>query len=393
MTIDVAGRKIGPNHQPYFIADIGANHDGSIDRAKQLITLAAEAGADAVKFQNFRAETIVSRRGFAELGQVGHQASWQQGVYETYDAASLPASWTEVLAQRCAAEGVTFMTTPYDLALVDQIDPFVASWKIGSGDITWGALIRHVASKGKPVFLATGASTDDEVDRAVGYFFDGYPHPHEYGEHLVLMQCNTNYTGDPANLGYLNLAVLDAWRDSYFALLGFSDHTPGWTAACAAVAKGACVIEKHFTDDRGRPGPDHAFAMLPDEWRYMVSAAGATWATLGDRMKKVEANEVEARIVQRRALRWHYDIAAGEVADTEDIVATRPCPEGALLPERLDEIVGMRLTRAVEGDTLVRLTDVEPRARATYEPVREADEVARARIRRHIETAPHDPAA
>jgi N-acetylneuraminate synthase len=358
--MEINGRKIGPEHEPYFVADIGANHDGSLSRAMALIEQAAEAGADAVKFQSFQVETIVSRRGFADLGQIGHQAAWQQGVYETYDAAAMPWTWVPALAARCQQVGVAFMTTPYALELVDAIDPYVPAWKIGSGDITWDALIRHVASKGKPVLLATGAATASEVDDAIGYYFDGWPEPTEYGQHLVLMQCNTNYTGDPKNARFVNLRVLDDWRATYYAHLGFSDHTPGSIATCAAVAKGACVIEKHFTDDPARPGPDHGFAMTPGEWGRMVRNARATWLALGDGMKKPEANEAEARIVQRRALRWRYAISAGQVVDSVDVLPTRPCPDGALMPDRLAEVVGHRLIHDVEGDTLVALADLVP---------------------------------
>lgn len=361
--LEIAGRSIGPDHPPYFIADIGANHDGSIDRAIQLIALAAEAGADAVKFQNFRAETIVSRRGFDELGKIGHQAEWGQDVYDTYRDASMPFHWVPELAQVCKESEVAFMTTPYDLELVDMIDQYVPAWKIGSGDVTWHELIRHVTSKGKPVVLATGASTADEVDMAVGAYQDGIGGAWaEWPGELILLQCNTNYTADPSNIRYLNLEVLRGWLDryGYTPYVGLSDHTVGHTAVVGAVALGACVIEKHFTDNSSRQGPDHKFAMMPEEWQEMVEAACDIWTARGDGNKWVEDNEKEARVVQRRALRYRIGIQAGLEVRESDLIAVRPCPEGGLEPWRKSEVVGRRLARNVEFDELVRREDFIP---------------------------------
>ena len=372
--MEIAGRKIGPEHPPYWVADIGANHDGDLSRAHHLIELAASAGADAVKFQNFNAPKIASRRGFEELGQIGHQASWGKSVYETYEDASIPLEWASSLQAKCAALGTTFLTTPYDLETVDAIDPYVPAWKIGSGDITYLELIRKVALKGKPVFLATGASNQQDIRRALEEL-DDEPGSGNLLVPVVLLQCNSDYSGD--GLRYTNLRTLDLWH--YPALrskgalpraVGLSDHTPGHIAVCAAVARGASVIEKHFTDDKTRSGPDHAFAMEPQEWREMVEAANLTWQALGDGVKRVEENEREAVIVQRRALRYVASmpngglatrgfIPAGFVLHKNQVIATRPCPSGALEPYRIDEVIGRRLKRDVEMDTLVRLEDFE----------------------------------
>jgi sialic acid synthase SpsE len=168
------------------------------------------------------------------------------------------------------------------------------------------------------------------------------------------MQCNTNYTADPENLRFVNLSVLAHWRDRHpDAVLGLSDHTPGHLTVCAAVALGARVFEKHFTDDNEREGPDHRFAMTPRTWREMVDAANATDAALGDGVKRVEANERDAAIVQRRALRFARDLPAGHRLGPGDIVATRPCPPAGIPPHRLDEVIGRDLVAAVAADTLV----------------------------------------
>lgn len=348
--VTIGRRKIGPGEPLYFVADVGANHDGSLDRAYRLIELAAEAGADAAKFQNFIAPKIVSRRGFEELGgQVAHQSKWAKPVFEVYADASVPEDWTPLLAERCREVGVDYFTSPYDLATVDAVDAHVPAFKIGSGDITWLEIVRHIGGKGKPVLIAAGASDQLDVDRALAAL-------RERTDDIVLMQCNTNYTADPANLHHVNLAVLADWAVRYpNTVLGLSDHTAGHVTVCAAVALGARVFEKHFTDDNDREGPDHAFAMTPASWREMVDRARETDAALGDGVKRVEANELEAAVVQRRALRFARDLPAGHRLGPDDVIPTRPCPADGLPPYRIADVLGRDLTEAVSGDSLVRL--------------------------------------
>lgn len=349
--------EIGRDKAPFFIAEIGANHDGSLERALRLIELAADAGADAVKFQHFDAATIVSERGFMAVGQIAHQASWGKSVYATYDDAAIPREWTEHLSSYAHDHGMAFITTPYSIELADFVEPYVDAYKIGSGDITYIDLIAHVARKRKPWLLATGASNSDELKRVARHVFD------DRARLPIMLQCNTNYTGDDAvNLSHQNLRVLDTWQREYGTLMGLSDHTHGHLAVCTAIALGACVIEKHFTDDPQRSGPDHAFATTPFEWRAMMNAADTVWLALGDGVKRIETNELESVIVQRRALRYAPDrppMAKGTLVLAQDVVATRPCLPGALEPSRVEEVLGRSLRRGVEPDTLVRLEDFE----------------------------------
>lgn len=348
----IGDRPIGPDAPPYLIADIGANHDGSLERALHLCELAAHAGAHAAKFQNFQAPTIVSRQGFDELPKMAHQAAWTASVYDAYVAASVSLDWTAPLAERCRELGIEYLTTPYALDLADAVDPYVRAFKIGSGDVTWPELLRHVAGKGKPVLLGTGASTLDDVERALGDL--------AAAPGVVLMQCNTNYTGDEANLGYVNLRVLQLFAERFpQAVLGLSDHTPGHVTAVAAVALGARVVEKHFTDDTTREGPDHGFAMTPETWRDLASAVEVAYEALGDGVKRVEDNERDSAIVQRRALRFARDLPAGHAVAESDLVATRPIPADGVEPYRAPELVGRALRRAVDADELVRLADLE----------------------------------
>ena len=162
--ISIEGRVIGAGHPTYFVADIAANHDGSLSRAKELIYMAAEAGADAAKFQHFEAATIVSEKGFRALGnKASHQASWKKSVYEVYEAASLNPDWSMELKHECEKAGITFFTSPYSLEIVDKIDQYVEAYKIGSGDITWLQIVTHIAKKNKPYIIATGASSLEDV--------------------------------------------------------------------------------------------------------------------------------------------------------------------------------------------------------------------------------------
>lgn len=335
--MQIGRRWIGDGEPTYFVADISANHDGDLDRAKSLINLAKDAGADAAKFQNFRAPQIVSRRGFEALGaQLAHQASWKKSVYEVYEAASLPWEWTKALKEECDRVGIDYFSAPYDLAAVDMLDPFVEVFKIGSGDITWPEMLEHVARKGKPVMLATGASSIGDVQRAVEAILAVNPR-------LVLMQCNTNYTGDPGNFRHIHLNVLKAYRAMFpSVLLGLSDHTPGHATVLGAVALGARVIEKHFTDDTGREGPDHPFSMDPGTWREMVARTRELEAALGGGSKTIEANERASAVVQRRCLRAARDLEPATVLTRQMIDVLRPAPEDAIPPFELPRVLGRR---------------------------------------------------
>ncbi len=334
----IDGRHIGEKYPTYFIADIAANHDGNLERAKELIYKAKEAGADAAKFQHFRAENIVSDVGFKSLGnRQSHQASWHKSVVEVYRDASVSTDWTEALKATCDKVDITFFTSPYDFNLVDHIDPFVPAYKIGSGDITWIEMIERIASKQKPYILASGASTTDDVVRAVNAALVINPQ-------LALLQCNTNYTGNIENLRYVQLNVLKTYRSMYPSMiLGLSDHTPGHATVLGAVALGARIIEKHFTDDSRRIGPDHKFSMDPMSWRDMVDRTRELEAALGSGLKKIEDNELQTVILQRRALRLVCDLPAGHLLTREDLTVLRPAPVGSLLPYEIGEVLGRTL--------------------------------------------------
>lgn len=340
----IGDREITQNGRPYFIADIAANHDGDLNRAFHLIELAKEAGADVAKFQNFKAQTIVSRNGFDSMAQMSHQANWKKSVYEVYEDASLEDEWTPLLKEKCDEVGIEYMTSPYDFASVDYADPYVNAYKIGSGDITWTEMLAYIAGKHKPVLLATGASDLRDVDRAMGELM-------QYTKDIVLMQCNTNYTACRENFLSINLNVLKTYAERYpDCVLGLSDHTYGHTTVLGALALGARVFEKHFTDDNDREGPDHTFAMNPRSWREMVDAALELYEALGDGIKKVEKNEQDSVIVQQRAVYLVRDLKAGECIAKEDVFPLRPLKKDCVYPYDLDKVIGKRLKCDMKAD-------------------------------------------
>lgn len=336
----IADRWIGHRHPTYFIADIAANHDGDLDRAKLLIRLAKEAGADAAKFQNFTAPKIVSEYGFTHMeAQVSHQASWKKSVVEVYAEASLPSEWTPILKDECDRVGIHYFTSPYDFEAIELVEPFVPAFKIGSGEIDWIEALEHMSSKGKPVILSTGAADIADVQRAVRAIL-------RINRDLVLMQCNTNYTDSAENYDHIHLNVLKTYAIMFpQVILGLSDHTHGNATVLGAVAFGARVIERHFTDDNQREGPDHKFALNPGDWAHMVQETRQLERALGSPDKTISGNEQDTKVVQRRCLRAARDIRAGERFTREMIDVLRPATPGAIKPHELPQVIGTRALR------------------------------------------------
>ncbi len=353
MDIKIGNHLIGNEHPTYFIADISANHDGDLERAKMLIHLAKEAGADAAKFQNFRAAKIVSDYGFKSLGgQVSHQASWKKSVFEVYKDASLPFEWTPTLVEECNDAGIDYFSSPYDFEAVDMLDPYVPAHKIGSGDITWPEMLIHIAKKGKPVILSTGASDIGDVQRAIHTILP-------INQQLVVLQCNTNYTASLENFDHIHLNVLNTYRTMFPELvIGLSDHTGGHATVLGAVALGARVIEKHFTDDTTRVGPDHPFSMTPETWKDMVDRTRELERAMGSADKVISGNELQTAIVQRRCLRAAREIRAGEVFSREMIDVLRPATPGAILPYEIDGLIGKRALLDMKSGQELRWTQI-----------------------------------
>jgi sialic acid synthase SpsE len=354
MIIKIKKNIISSQSPTYFIADIAANHDGSLSRAKKLIRLCALSGANAAKFQHFKAETIVSDFGFKKIGKITHQKKWKKSVFEVYKEASINNKWTKVLKKECEKNKIDFLTAPYDLDYVDSVFKYVSAYKIGSGDITWLDIIKKIAKKKKPVLLATGASSFEDVTRSVKEIM-------KYNKKIVLMQCNTNYTADNANHKFLNLKVLEQFKKKFKnkVILGLSDHTAGHNSVLGAVAMGARVVEKHFTDDNKRKGPDHKFSMNTKTWKAMVDETRMLENSLGDGHKKIEQNEEDAVIVQRRSIRAAKNLFKNEKIKESSLIFLRPAPKNSLAPYEKRKILNKTLKKDITKGDLINWSKIK----------------------------------
>ena len=354
MLIKIKNHIISKKSPTYFIADIAANHDGSLSRAIKLINLAKKSGADAVKFQHHDVRKYVSDFGFKNLGKkLSHQKKWKKSIFQVYKDAEVPRKWTETLVKHCKKIKITFMSTPYDLDTADYLNRYMPAFKIGSGDLAWDAMLKKLSSKKKPIFVATGASTLKEVRHAVKILKGNKTK-------FCLMQCNTNYTGSDENFNFINLNVLNTFKKEFPGiLLGLSDHTPGHETVLGAIALGARVIEKHFTDNTKRAGPDHPFSMDPITWRSMIDSSRKLESALGDGIKKVEKNEAKTLVLQRRAARVIKNIKKGKNITIQDIEYQRPCPQNAITPNDSKKILGKKIKRNIKSGDHLRKTDFD----------------------------------
>ena len=337
MEINIQGQKVGLQHPTYFIADIAANHDGDLQRAIELIHLAKQAGADAAKFQNFRAPKIVSDYGFKSLGgQLSHQAKWKKSVFEVYADAAIPFEWTPTLKDACDEFDIHYFSSPYDYEAIDMLDPYVPAYKAGSSLMSWPQAIVRMAQFGKPIMIATGDADIRDVERVMEQVLP-------VNKEVVLMQCNTNYTASEGNYDHLHLNVLKTYAAKWpGVILGLSDHTQSAAPVVGAVALGARVIERHFTDSNDREGPDHKFALNPDNWAHMVAEARILERALGSSEKFVAENEKETYIVQRHCLRASRAVKAGEIFTEDMLEILRPATPRALMAWDLPQVLGKK---------------------------------------------------
>ena len=314
--IKIGNRMIGPGYPTYFIAEIGGNFDGSMDKAKRLIDAAKEAGADCAKFQTFTAETIVSEGGFSKMTLHGVHGSWGRTVSEVFKDVEFPMEWHREIADYCKSVGIDFSTSPYFREAVDLCaDMNVPFIKIGSGEITWLEMLDYTARKRLPVMLATGDATMSEIDEAVRTI------ERTGNRDLVLMQCITNY---PSKIDSANVNVLKTYQNAFGCLTGYSDHSPGHVVALASVVLGGCVVEKHFTLNKKDKGPDHPHSMEPNEFKFMVDSIREAERAMGSTRKEVVDEESETVFVQRRCLYAKKNMNRGQVITVADLDVLRP---------------------------------------------------------------------
>jgi len=338
----INNRNVGV-HQPCFIiAEAGINHNGDLALAKRLIDEASQAGSDAVKFQTFKPENLVSLN--AEKAEYQKRNdNLLESQFEMLKKLELTADQFKILAQHAKKKGIIFLSTAFDndsLEVISRLN--VPVFKIASGEITNFPFLKKVALKKKPIILSTGMSTLEEVREAVTFL-------KEHGcRAIILLHCTTSY---PAPRESVNLRVMDALRHEFHVPVGYSDHTEGIHIPIAAVARGACLIEKHFTLDRTLPGPDHAASLEPDEFKQMVSAIREIESALGDGEKKLQLCEVGNRVVVRKSIVAAQKISSGSII-TEDMLAIKR-PGTGIEPKYLNNLIGKSVVCAINKDTVI----------------------------------------
>jgi N,N'-diacetyllegionaminate synthase len=361
----IGSRKIGPGRPVYFIAEAGSNHDRKLDQAHRLVEVAARAGADAVKFQVFRAAALYPR----SAGMTDYLAV-PRSIYDIIRDLEMPLEWLPELAAHAWDLGIDFLATPFDETSADAIAPYVPAFKIASYEMTHDVLVQHCARKGKPLIVSTGTAFLDEVRqmvegvRAVGC------------QDLVVLQCTAKY---PAPLSVLHVSAMETLRRELDVLVGLSDHSrEALVGPMTAAALGACVIEKHYTLDNDLPGPDHAYALEPDELAAAIAAVRQVSEALGTAEKRPAAEEDELRSFARRSLFSTAPIAAGERLTLRNVAALRcgKLPYG-LHPRQLVRVVGRTAARPLAAEATLTEPDLGPadlvRGEVRLRPLEEGD--------------------
>ena len=318
-----SGRKIGEGNPCYIMMDIAANHNGNLDTAKELIRKAAEAGADAVKFQTYRAEDLYSR----------NTPQFSRDTMKPYDLIKQvqhPREWIPLLSEYTKGYNIDFLSSPFDYDAVDLLDDTgVDFFKVASLEIVDLRFLKYIAGKGKPVILSTGMASLGEIEEAIGVVSDAG------NGNIALLHCNTCYPS-PAHI--VNLKAMETLRNAFKLPTGFSDHTLGGHIPLAAVAMGACIIEKHFTLSREQKGPDHGFSIEPEELKLMVENIRDVEKAMGDGIKKVSQEELENYEKGRRSLIANADIPIGTII-TESMVTTKR-PGYGIKPKYFNMVIG-----------------------------------------------------
>lgn len=328
----------------FIIAEAGVNHNGDIQTAKELIDVAAAAKADAVKFQTFKAETLVCRRAPKAAYQM-ETTSAEESQFDMLKKLELTPDMHRELIDYCHEKNIMFLSTPFDLdSLYYLVDCGLAVIKIPSGEITNYPLLREAGRSGKRIILSSGMSTIDEVREAVAVLKENG------STDITVLHCNTEY---PTPFGDVNLRAMQTIKEETGVSVGYSDHTPGIEAAVAAAALGATVIEKHFTLDRNMKGPDHKASLEPDELTEMVRAVRHIEQALGDGEKKPSASEKKNMAVARKSLVAKCPIKGGEMFTEENLTAKRPGT--GLSPMLWNQVIGQKAKRDFAADEMIEL--------------------------------------
>jgi N-acetylneuraminate synthase len=337
--ITIAGREIGPDRPPYVIAELSANHNGSLDRALAIMDAAKAAGADAVKLQTYRADTITIDHDGPEF--VLHGGLWDgRRLYELYEDAAMPWDWHKPLFDHARKIGITVFSSPFDATAIDLLHGLGApAFKVASLEMADLPLIKRMAATGKPLIMSTGASELGEIADAVGAARAGGC------KEIMLLQCTSGYPTPPADS---NLKTIANLGETFDCVVGLSDHTMGTAVPVAAVALGACAIEKHFTLRRADGGVDSAFSLEPEELARLTADCRTAWEAMGHVHYGVVPSEKSIRAL-RRSLYVVKDIAAGETLTEANIRSIRPGL--GLAPKFLPDVLGRPASRALKRGT------------------------------------------
>jgi len=342
----IGNRRIGPGEPTFIVAEAGSNHNGSLKIARSLVESAAAAGADAVKFQTFVAEKIVSETSMSATSLAGHMKEGET-VTDLFRRLELPREWHEQLRDLARSHGLAFLSTPFDEASADLLEQLgVPAYKIASYDLTHLPLLRYIAGKGKPTMLSTGMGTLGEIEEAVSVF-------RAKGVPVAILHCPLGY---PPPLNTVNLAAIDTLRRAFDIPVGLSDHTLGWSIPVAAVARGAGIVEKHITLDRTLPGPDHHFALEPDDLRAMVNAIRGVESAMGDGVLQFHDYQEEFFQAGRRSLFAAVKIVKGETISRDNIIIIRPAT--GIPPKYLDRVVGRTARRDIDARHPITWDDI-----------------------------------
>jgi pseudaminic acid synthase len=330
-TITIAGRRIGPGSPVYVIAEMSANHNQDFARAAEIVRAAKASGADAIKLQTYRPETMtIDAR--TPLFQIGKGTIWEgRNLFDLYGEAYTPWEWQPELKRLANELGMHCFSTPFDPSSVDFLEAMeVPAHKVASFEMVDLPLIRRIARTGKPVIMSTGMASLEEIHEAVGAFREAG------GKELALLKCTSAYPSPPEEM---NLRTISDLAERFHVPAGLSDHTLGSTVAIAAVTLGACIVEKHFTLSRAEPGPDSAFSLEPLEFKAMVEAIRTAESALGGVSYEVTSKEVASRVF-RRSLFVVKDVKAGEELTEENVRSIRP--GYGLPPKFFERVIGRR---------------------------------------------------
>jgi len=328
----------------FIIAEAGVNHNGDLKIAKKLIDAAAQAGVDAVKFQTFKTENLVTKEAPKAAYQI-HAEGDSESQYSMLKKLELTQEMHQELLEYCKSKKIQFLSTPFDIDSIRYLDGLgMPIMKIPSGEITNYPYLREIAGLKKPVIMSTGMSEVEEIEAAIKVLKEGGT------EDITLLHCNTEY---PTPLEDVNLKVLPILSKKFGIKVGYSDHTMGIEVPIAAVALGACVIEKHFTLDRNMEGPDHKASLEPEELKNMVQAIRKIERALGTEEKRPSPSEIKNRGIARKSIVAGRDIQKGEILTEENITTRRPGT--GISPMRWKEVLGQRAIKDFKQDELIEL--------------------------------------